>query len=252
MKNEKRTILVCIHGNSSSSKVFEKLKKIESKDIEIFDLDLPGHGKNTKNYTNHTDFSISFFSDFLIDKINALNANVLLIGNSLGGHLALEIAELINNLKGIVIFGTPPLQKPLNLEEAFLPIEALQTFFTENPSDHHIENAISYAIQNKTIKDILINDFKNTNPLVRSSLANDIGLGNLKNEYVIYKNLNVPKFIISGDFDPTVNKDYLKQLNTDSGNSEFFEIQNCGHYPSIEQPEEFNNLILKISKKVFT
>ncbi len=36
--------------------------------------------------------------------------------------------------KGLVIFGTPPIKKPVNIEEAFLPVPELQTYLSENPS----------------------------------------------------------------------------------------------------------------------
>ena len=250
-KINSKDVIFCIHGNSSSKRVFNSLIASKSYQQRIIAIDLPGHGDNIMDYKKHKDFSFSLYKEYLINKINEIEGNILLIGNSLGGHLAIEVATKIKNLKGLVIFGTPPVKRPLNLEEAFNPVEALHTFFNDNPCEGEINNAIDIAVQNKGVKEQLIKDFLRTNPFVRSSCAKEITENKLDDEYKLYKNLDVPKLIIHGDTDPTVNKNYLLELNAISTKSEFVEIKNCGHYASIEQPAIFNNLVLKFCKTVF-
>lgn len=250
-KGKKEGAIIFLHGNSSSSLVFEHIlnsNKIQHTKIAV---DLPGHGESKLEYNHHKDYSINFYSKKLIEYINSLKNDILLVGNSLGGHLALEIANQVKNLKGLVIFGTPPVKKPLNLEEAFLPIAALQTFFTENPTEQEIINAAEVALANTKDSKVIIDDFKNTIPRVRKCIAEDILDNNLANEHEIYENLDVHKFIIAGDNDPSVNLAYQKRLNKISKKSNLIVFDNCGHYPSLEQPEEFLKTIDAISKKVF-
>ncbi len=95
-------------------------------------VDLPGHGSSVKGYDNEADFYMHSYCKVLLKLIASIDDDILLVGNSLGGHIAIEIAEDIKRLKGLVIFATPPVKKPLNLEDAFLPIVEFQTLFFFN------------------------------------------------------------------------------------------------------------------------
>lgn len=246
---EKKSI-VCIHGNSSSSVVFQSLFQSKLIQQPVIAFDLPGHKNNLENYKNHSDFSMSFFRTKLIEELKNIEDDIILVGNSLGGHLAIEIASQIKNLKGLVIFGTPPVKKPINFEEAFLPVEALQTYFTANPSEEAIDIAANIAVQNKEMVSVIASGFRASNPLVREKIAQDILSGNLDDEYEIYINLDIPKFIIAGDQDPSVNLDYLKSVNNSANNSELIIFENCGHYPSLEKPKEFEETMKYIISKI--
>ena len=243
--------VVCVHGNCSSSKVFNHFKNLKNFPYHIIANDLPGNGKNSNSQLPE-DNLFQYYKNLLTEQINNINDDIILVGNSLGGHLAIEIASNIKRLKGLVIMGTPPVKSPINFEEAFLPVEALSTFLTENPEDKAIEEASKVAVYDNSFAEQIISDFKAANPKIRTLIASDL-LGNkLEDEYNKFINLSVPKFIIKGLQDPSVNPEYLKALQNDcEDNCEIIEFNNCGHYPSLEQPELFNQTILKISKSVF-
>ncbi|HET8964400.1 MAG TPA: alpha/beta hydrolase, partial [Chitinophagales bacterium] len=85
------------------------------------------------------------------------------------------------------------------------------------------------------------------NPLVRAALASDILGDRLADEWEIFTTLKVPKYIIKGDQDPSVNPMYLdKVVQACSNTCELITIENCGHYPSLERPMEFNEILLRI------
>lgn len=151
-----------------------------------------------------------------------------------------------------MVFGTPPLKKPLNFDEGFLPIEELQTFFKEAPTNNEIETTINAIINNKEASFQLISDFKKSNPLVRKAIATDAGNGSFSDEYNYFIRTKTPKYIISGDQDISINRDYLQSITDDcNGACKLITFENCGHYPSIEQPETFNHTINKIATQVF-
>jgi len=248
---EKGTI-ICIHGNSSSSKVFENLLNTTEINQSIITVDLPGHGDNQKTSDELLTFSILSLKSFLLDIISDIDDEVLLIGNSLGGHLAIEIATEIKKLKGLVIMGTPPLKKPSNFDEAFVPVPELNSFLKEFPSDVEIEAVTEIAIVNKENKQRIIDDFKRSNPSVRSALAEDLAKGTFVDEYKIFTNLEIPKYIIAGDSDPSVNRSYLDEVKKDCKlNCEIFDLKECGHYPSIDRSDEFINIVKDVANKVF-
>ncbi|WP_108802172.1 alpha/beta fold hydrolase [Aquimarina sp. Aq107] len=244
--NLKGTIIF-IHGISSSSEVFKDI--MNSKEIQFskISFDLPGHGKA---YGYQEDFSLLSYKKALVSYISIIQEDIILVGNSFGGHLAIEIADQLKNLKALVIFGTPPLKKPVNFGEAFIPIEALQTFFKENPSEKEIIKASKIAVFNPKHSERIIVDFKRSNPDVRRSLALDLEEGNWANQYKIFKTLSIPKFIVKGKQDPTVNSKYLDSICATDQNCTIFEFDQCGHYPSLEKPNEFIDTIKFISEKV--
>ena len=252
VEGEEKGTIFCIHGNSSSSKVFESLFNSTELKQSIVVIDLPGHGTNQNIDDELPNFSFFSLKNYLLKAVSEVNDGVLLIGNSLGGHLAIEIATEIKNLKGLVIMGTPPLKKPINFQEAFIQVPELNTFFKEFPTDEEIEAITEIAMVNKKNKHIIIDDFKRSNPLVRSALAVDLSEDSFEDEYDVFTNLTIPKYIIAGDSDPSVNRSYLDQIKNECRiNCELIEINDCGHYPSVDRPLEFNRIIEEICKNIF-
>lgn len=248
---KKAGTIIYIHGNSSSSQVF--LRTINSIKIEYTQIaiDLPGHGKSQKHYCESY-YSLNRYSEVLTTRINEIEDDILLVGNSLGGHLAMEIASGIKRLKGLVIFGAPPVKKPINFSDAFLQCEALNCFLTENPEVEDIKFATETAVFDNTFAELLINDFKNTDPKVRLALAKDLMDNNWSDQKEIFISLPVPKFIFKGSHDPSVNPVYLEKIIAETNDqSSIIDFKNCGHFASIEQEDRFIESIASISKSVF-
>ena len=248
---EKGTIF-CIHGNSSSAKAFQGLLKSDDVLNTKVAIDLKGHGKNLKNNDGLNDFTFDSQKKYILNQLSEINDEILLVGNSFGGHLAIEIAHEIKNLKGLVIMGTPPVKKPINFDEAFIPVDALNTYFTENPSESEIVNAALVAVDNKSNSSFISSDFKKANPLVRRATAEDITQDKLLDEFSLFTDLPVPKYIISGTSDPSINRSYLEYVKDCCGIScKIIDLERCGHFPSIERPNQFNNIIKGIAAEVF-
>lgn len=250
-KNGLKGTIVCIHGNSSSAKVFAQLTVEKELAWNIKAIELKGHGENQSPNYGLNDFSFSSQKEFILNQVKIINGDILLVGNSLGGHLAIEVANEIQNLKGLVIMGTPPVKEPINFAQAFNPVEELNVFFNENPSQQAVIKAVNCLVNNQSISDSIINDFQETNPLVRKAAAIDIAENNLNDEFLLFTKLNVPKFVIVGDSDPTVNRDYLRFVKANSQNKcEIIEIPACGHFPSIDKPIQFAKIIRGVTKLV--
>ncbi|WP_417886676.1 alpha/beta fold hydrolase [Zunongwangia sp.] len=251
-KGKERGTIVCIHGNSSSAKVYDDLLKSTAILQTKIAIDLLGHGNNQPDNVDFNKYSFSAQRQFLLENIKDIDDEILLIGNSMGGHLAIEISTEIPQLKGLVIMGTPPLKNPVNIEEAFIPVVALNTFLTVNPNEDEIRKTLGEVILNRSKIDLVTHDFKKANPLVRKALAIDLMENRLFNQYSIFTELNLPKYIISGDADLSVNREYLERVKNASNDScKIIDIQNCGHYPSLDQPFEFINIIKKIAPEIF-
>ena len=54
----------------------------------------------------------------------------MIVGWSLGGHIAIEAAPALPEAAGFVVFGTPPVSSAEQLATAFLPNPAMNVGFT--------------------------------------------------------------------------------------------------------------------------
>ncbi|SNT31416.1 Pimeloyl-ACP methyl ester carboxylesterase [Ekhidna lutea] len=234
--------LVCLHGNSSSPAVFNDLRDVFE---DVHTITFPGHGG---------DFSSNPESDYSLDELRAFairhipqDEPFLLIGNSLGGHIAIEVTPQLKNCVGLVFFASPPLKRPLNIEEAFMPTDILGIFLEADYTQEVIENAMKEIAVNEKVWPLLLSDFKNTDPKFREILGKSILNGELMDEIKILEKLSVPAYVIHGKQDPTPNIDYIKKLK---GINKIFQIDQCGHYASIEAPKKFNDIIKQIIQEV--
>ncbi|MGM0579962.1 MAG: alpha/beta fold hydrolase [Bacteroidota bacterium] len=236
--------LVFVHGNSSSDKVFESQKAFfDNRTI----LKLPGHSDLQPSSEPHIDYTNASLKNYIKEKCEELGECVL-VANSLGGHLAIEAAPEIANLKALIILGTPPVKKPLNIEEAFLPTEALASYFKGEYEEPDLRKNLSVAVYDSAHTEILVQDFMKTDPRFRDIWTKDTMENNGFSDQVdIVANLSVPIYVIHGKQDPSVNIEYVRRLK---GITKIYEIDECGHYPSLEQPDKFNAIIEDILKEV--
>jgi len=243
--------IVFIHGNSSSSTIFRNvLKDVNISQTKIA-VDLPGHSYKDK-IGDESNFSIKLFCGYLIKLIESIDDDILLVGSSLGGHLAIEIALKVKRLKGLVVFGTPPLKHPMNFEEAFLPIPEFSTFLVENPSSQNIQNIVDISIRKPEYREGVVRDFIKANGKARSELAKGIEGNKFVDEFEIFTNLRIPKYILIGAYDPIVNQEYLEEVKKQSvGKCTLISFEDCGHYLSVEDPEKFSKIIERIANEIF-
>lgn len=154
-------------------------------------------------------------------------------------------------MKALVIFGTPVLKKPLNIQEGFCDIPALSTFFTETPTEEQIISASKIAVHQKKCAKLIENDFKKSNPKVRSAIVKNIENEAFLDEYTIFTNLEISTYIIAGKYDPTVRFAYLEMLQETAKKCKLICLEDCGHYTSLEQPIKFSIIVRQIIKEVY-
>jgi len=247
-KGSKRGTIVLLHGNSSSSKIYDCL--FESNiDYSLVAYDLPGHGKSE----NISSYSFKVLTKSLKDQIALENEPLLIVGTSLGGHLAIEILPDIEDVKGIILLGTPPTKKPLNVEEAFIQSDSLLIFFDPAPSDEAVNLALNSLTEKKAIPEYMYKDFKETDPKFRADLTFELTQGeNLSDQHYIFSTDRRKKFILHGCNDKIVNRNYLMDhIKNAKDKPVMLEIDNCGHIPSLDQPDIFINKLKEIALDVF-
>lgn len=250
-KKESKGTLLFLHGNSSSARVFAPVIQSGRIPYRYVSPDLPGHG-NATNQTLPENYNYQSLQDFALSLANEDGAGVMIVGNSLGGHLAIDISPRVKRLRGIMLSGTPPLKKPYNLTEAFNPLPELSIFFSEYAEEHEIRKAASVTLFDRANIPFIVEDFLKTRPEFRREQAGAIANGMIPDEVQILKNLNVPIFVLQGQTDPTVNMEYLYSLrDVEHIPLQISILEKAGHFPSLDNPEGFTDALLKAAEVAF-
>jgi 3-oxoadipate enol-lactonase len=142
-----RTLLF-LHGTGGNRAYFEAQFEHFKRDYRVIACDLRGHGESTKPKTG---YDVSAFSSDILALLNHLDvSSAVLIGHSLGGMIALDLAVCHpERVHSIAILDSPILMYPQVAEaltpfvEAFASSEypnairqfATQFFFSENTAD---------------------------------------------------------------------------------------------------------------------
>jgi len=116
--------VVCLHGWGMNSRVFDLIRAaIEPVGLSTWAIDLPGHGQS------RWDPMRADFASQLQDVMSSLPQRCVLMGWSLGGQFALEIARLApQRVTGLVLIAsTPRFGKAADWDAGLEPV-AFQTF----------------------------------------------------------------------------------------------------------------------------
>jgi len=101
--------LIFVHGNSASARTWQPLLDGPlGRQFRCLALDLPGHGRSAPA-RHQGSYSLPGYAAVLVGFAEATGAaGAVVVGWSLGGHIALEAAPAMPAAAGFVIFGTPP------------------------------------------------------------------------------------------------------------------------------------------------
>lgn len=253
--SSEETILM-VHGNSLCKETFEaQLNSSLADRFRLIAVDLPGHGETSENPDVNVNYSASGLAEFLSEAIKSLQLKkVVIVGHSLGGHMAIQAAGDIPALKGIIAIGTPPLAPKESELAPFLDHPSLPFAFTAELSDSQIEElAASYWNSSKSVPDIIKKSIEHTDPHFRSDMGADVAKGNLLDETEIIETLPFPVALAVGEFDQLVNQSYMqKVLVKDTIWEKRIQIiSGCGHTPQMENPEACNTLIESYTIEAF-
>jgi 2-hydroxy-6-oxonona-2,4-dienedioate hydrolase len=168
--------------------------------------------------------------------------NIHLLGNSLGGHVGIVHAlKHPDRIKSLILTGSSGLFEngmgdsyPKRGDYEFIKRKTELTFFDPNTASKELVDEV-YEIVNNRIKAIKII------ALAKSAIRNNLGEE--------LNQLNIPTLLVWGNNDTITPPFVAKEFNTLIPNSELHFIDNCGHAPMMEVPEEFNNILLEFLKK---
>ena len=180
--------------------------------------------------------SVSNFAKYIKEFIDFKNySEVILLGNSLGGHIALLTTKLYpQKIKGLVITGSSGLYEsamgesyPKRGDYDYIKKKAENVFYDPAVATKEIVDDVFETVndRNKLVKTLAI-----AKSAIRHNMAKDLPKMHTETCIIWGKQDNVTP--------PEVAEDFNKLLP----NSELYWIDKCGHAAMMEHPEEFNQL----------
>lgn len=258
--NGERT-LVFVHGNSSCKEAFDKqIENFANGEFSVLAFDLPGHGASANASNPDLTYNMPSYALIAAELIKSLGIkDHIIIGWSLGGNSALEMAgnDLVSNdenLKGIFIFGAPPVGPgPENLQEAYLPATFASAVGEAEASDEQIKQYVQMVYGTlDPVPQILIDAAKRADGLARMYMVQHwIGGVSGHKQIETIANWEKPIAVLHGVQDPFVSLPYLKSAPWKNlWRGQVFEMD-CGHAPFVEMPYDFNSHLADFAKDVF-
>ncbi|MGV6801845.1 MAG: alpha/beta fold hydrolase [bacterium] len=254
--------LVFLHGNSACKEVFEKqYAYFSTLPVSILALDLPGHGGSANADDPEATYTIPAYAR-LIESFLEQKAvkNHILVGWSLGGNIALEMAgnDLIKHnkhMKGACVFGAPPAGPGMEqLMAGFLPAVFDTAVAEEMAPEEQLQQFVEAIygtlspIPQKFIDCAMRTDGKAREQMVTHWMTGTDG----HDQPTTVAKWKKPICVIHGSLDPFVSFDYMKNTHWNKlWNKKIYEFKECGHAPFLENPDPFNELLEEFSKQIF-
>lgn len=162
--------------------------------------------------------------------------NYILLGNSLGGHIALYYAKHYpENVAGIVLTGSSGLYEnsmgesyPKRGDYEYVKKKAQDVFYDPEIATKEIIDDVYESIndRNKLIRTLAI-----AKSAIRHNMSNDL------------PSMTMPAGLIWGKNDTVTPPDVAEEFHKLLPNSSLYWIEKCGHAPMMEHPDIFNQYL---------
>ena len=183
--------------------------------------------------------NVKTFAKYLHDFIEFKGfKDVILLGNSLGGHIGLYHTKLFpEKVKGLVITGSSGLYESAmgsgytkRSDYEVIKKKAQDVFYDPNVATKEIVDEVYETVndRNKLVKTLAI-----AKSAIRHNMAKDL------------PNMTTATCIIWGKNDSVTPPNVADEFHELLPNSDLFWVDKCGHAAMMEHPDEFNEILHK-------
>jgi pimeloyl-ACP methyl ester carboxylesterase len=181
--------------------------------------------------------NVKSFAIFLKDFLDSRNLkNVILLGNSLGGHIALLFSKMYPEyIKGLVITGSSGLYEsamgsgyPKRGDYEFIKKKAEDVFYDPKIATKEMVDEVYDTVNNRNK---LIRTLAIAKSAIRHNMAKDL------------PNMKQPTCIIWGKNDNVTPPNVADEFHELLPDSDLYWLDKCGHAAMMELPEDFNKIL---------
>jgi len=133
---------------------------------------------------------------------------VVVVGWSLGGHIALEMASQFSGIKGLLISGAPPVSRH-NIPEGFMQMPHMRLVGQQYLGPSEID-AFGEAIFGAPIPVAFRRAIERADGLARKTIFEAARSGVGIDQRWLVENCSVPLAVVNGSEDPFIKLDYLE------------------------------------------
>jgi pimeloyl-ACP methyl ester carboxylesterase len=248
--------LVFLHGNSSSSDAFRHLDRCLDPKYRLLGIDWPGHGASDKAVHPESTYSFQGYARLLRELLSCLAPGpCIIVGHSLGGHVALE-AELPANVRGLALIAAPPLSGNSSLGQAFHDDPTHGLLFRSDLAPDELQalgQAFLTPMAPSTLQKRLAYDIQRTDGAMRAALGQNLAAQGVGNEVAEARKSGIPVLLIQGGCDAFIRLSYFAELDKSLlWRQQPFIFMNCGHYPHLEEESLFANFLAEYCREIFS
>jgi 2-hydroxy-6-oxonona-2,4-dienedioate hydrolase len=229
--------VILLHGLGAVKEIWWPSLSALSAKYHVYAIDQLGFGHSDKPLI---DYKIATWVDFLQEFMRSQNIpKASVVGNSLGGWVATEFAvqhpEMVDNLVLVDSAGLPwgqagasaPLN-PSSIAEMRATLEAL-FYDKKKATDQFVLQAFTNHMRN------------NDGYTIQRTLA---GFAQTAFEDEKLKSIHAPTLIVWGRQDELIGADRAEKFRDGIPGAKLVILEECGHMPEIEKPEQFNRALL--------
>jgi pimeloyl-ACP methyl ester carboxylesterase len=233
---EKEDTLLLVHCWSCNRAYWKNQIPDLAKTFRVVTLDLPGHGDSS---TKREQWTLRAITEEIAAVVSELKLDkFVVVGHSMGGPLALQLAAMMpGNVEGVVCIDT--------LHNVEFDFKSEDYNMTEETFEKNLLEFIPLMLHPNSDKNLaswLVDQSRKTNRKVALSLWEEFDRADfaamMSNAKVPIRCVNaVPYNEMSYKTEVDINRKY--------GDYEVILMKNVGHFPMLERPEEFTELLKK-------
>ncbi len=224
--------IILLHGLMGGLSNFKDVINFFSlKNYKVIIPELPIYSLPLKETT------VTAFSDFLEEFIKYKNlSKVILLGNSLGGHIGLIYSNKNpNSVKSLILTGSSGLYEnsmgesyPKRENYNYIKRKTEEVFFNPEVATKEIVDEVFETVNNR---DKLVRTLAIAKSAIRHNMSGEL------------PNIKTPTLLIWGENDLVTPPEVAREFESLLPNSELKWIKKCGHAPMMEYPNVFNRIL---------
>lgn len=230
-----------LHGLGASAERWQRVLPIFAEHFHVVAPDIVGFGYSDKPEVNYT---MPYFVDFIKGLAGALRIDrMTVIGASLGGHIAAELAIIDKEMVEKLVLVTPAgmMKEPTPVLNYYIAAAMYPTFenatkafeqMSGNPDGVDVDYARDFVNRMQ---------LPNAKYAYMSSIMGSKAAPNLAGRL---GRIEAPTLIVWGDRDRLIPVRYATKFKKEIRNSKLAIIKGSGHTPYFEKPEIFSSRVL--------